>query len=988
MSRGLRILAIALVACLARLRLGGQSVNGNVYGRVIDEQGAPLPAVTVSLKGLGAPVSTTTTENGEFRFLNLSPGEYRITAARSGLSTVEHPRVVVASRQNAEVLVTLTIATQTESVIVTGEPPILDTRKSNVGVNVTERELEAIPTARDPWVIVQTTPGVLVDRVNVGGSESGQQSYFIGKGAGPGQSQWILEGMVFQQMAGLALGASPLYYDFDSFAEVQVSTGGTDPAVQTPGVQVNLVTKRGTNTVHGSARFYMADEAFEATNIPEELKLQLEAGGSPVSGNSIRLTQDYGAEVGGALVTDRLWLWAAYGRNQIDLITTGGQPDDTTLEAINAKLNATPFQGNAATAYYYRDDKVKFGRDAGLQRPPETTWDQSGPANAYMFEDSQVFTENLFATVTGSYKAFGFDLVPQGRGQMRQDTDQVFHNTYYTALYHRPDWQVGAKGTYFFRTGALGHEVRLGGLYRMNEALDRQVFEGNVVACDRNANFCGNQPVPTAQLNRDFVVHVDLHQYSAYIADTITLPRLTVNLGLRYDNQNGVNAPVVVEGSRATDLVPPGTVLPPTLNLPQSDPGYRWEDWEPRIGVTYAAGQDQKTLLRASFSRYANQLGTASIAPFSAAPPTLAAAGAGVVYPWNDVNQNQHVDPGEIDTTNPPLTFFGFDPSDPNNVTSSINAVDPNFRSGKTNEITASVERELTPSMAVSLGGTYRRMTDFELSSGFGLTEEDYILSTTTYRENGLSTWPLCPQPGYACGLLPDGTRYEVPVYRVRPGEPLSAGQYTQNNAGYHQTYYGAELQLVKNFSNNWMARLGAAYADWTQHWDADGVIDPTNVQLLNGGQVVVQSLGSGDKSRVYMNSHWQLNLSSMYTFPFGLSVSGNFFARQGYPLAYFQRVIANPDTQVSYDRTKIIVVAPYDAYRLGTVTEFDLGLSQVFRISRGDLTVYADFFNVTNENTVLQRQNQIGIGGPNGTNSIREIQSPFIARFGARVSF
>src|SRR5262249_42710590 len=159
-----------------------------------------------------------------------------------------------------------------------------------------------------------------------------------------------------------------------------------------------------------------------------------------------------------------------------------------------------------------------------------------------------------------------------------------------------------------------------------------------VVACDKGANWCGNQSFPAAELNRDGIAFTYLYQYSGYVSDTITTSRLTVNLGLRYDNQHGVNAPLSIPGSQAADLVPPGTVLPPALALPEQDPGFRWKDWQPRVGVTYMLGDDQRTLARASYARYANQLGTNSIAPFSAAPAvigTTSGAGAGVVYPWN-----------------------------------------------------------------------------------------------------------------------------------------------------------------------------------------------------------------------------------------------------------------------------------------------------------------------------------------------------------------
>ncbi len=557
-----------MVVLVGAREASAQSVTGNIYGRVVNEQGAPLPGVGATLTGVGAPLTATTTEGGEFRFLNLSPGEYKVTAALSGFSTAERPNIVVHSRQNAEIELTLKIAALAESVVVTGEPPILDTRKLNVGINVTRQELEAIPTARDPWVILQRVPGVQTDRVNVGGSESGQQSYLVGKGSPSSQTEWIFEGIVFQSMStASAVGTSPLYYDFDSLQEIHVSTGGTDPSTQTPGVQVNLITKRGTNSLRGTARIFIASENWEATNIPDELRLQLAAHGASIaSGNSIDTTQDYGAEIGGALLVDRLWLWGAYGRNQINLITTGGYTDDTTLENIDAKLNAQLVKNNAATLFYYRGDKVKLGRDVGLNRPPETSWDQTGPASAFKIEDSHVFNGNLFATVIGSHKDFAWGLVPEGSGQMRQDSSQTFHNTYFTAAYDWPDSQVGANMSYFLRTGRLSHELKVGGLYRFTNNSTRQIFEGNVVACNQNASWCPGRAEPAAELNRDSVVDVNLYQYSGYISDTLTIPRLTVNLGLRYDYQYGVNNPLLVEGSRAAEMAVRAR-LRPTLTL-------------------------------------------------------------------------------------------------------------------------------------------------------------------------------------------------------------------------------------------------------------------------------------------------------------------------------------------------------------------------------------------------------------------------------------
>jgi len=111
------------------------------------------------------------------------------------------------------------------------------------------------------------------------------------------------------------------------------------------------------------------------------------------------------------------------------------------------------------------------------------------------------------------------------------------------------------------------------------------------------------------------------------------------------------------------------------------------------------------------------------------------------------------------------------------------------------------------------------------------------------------------------------------------------------------------------------------------------------------------------------------------------------FLARQGYPIAYFQNVSANPNTTIAYEQTRSLVVAPYDRYRLDDVTNLDLGIAKAVKIRRAEVRLVGDVFNVLNENTVFQRQSQVGVAGPNGTNSIREVMAPRALRLGARLS-
>lgn len=94
-----------------------------------------------------------------------------------------------------------------------------------------------MPTARDPWVVMQLAPAIMLDRENVGGNESGQQASFLGRGDMSNSGYygsdniWAIDGVDITDPA--AMGGSPGYYDFDMFEELNITTGGADVTVQT-----------------------------------------------------------------------------------------------------------------------------------------------------------------------------------------------------------------------------------------------------------------------------------------------------------------------------------------------------------------------------------------------------------------------------------------------------------------------------------------------------------------------------------------------------------------------------------------------------------------------------------------------------------------------------------------------------------------------------------------------------------------------------------
>jgi Carboxypeptidase regulatory-like domain/Bacterial regulatory protein, Fis family len=172
-------LAIVLAAAVPA---AGQLQGGTVVGTAADQTGVMLPGVTVTIRGADVTHSVVTDEQGRFRFLNLAPGAYVLTAALAGFTTVVHDRIVVEVREHVEIPLSLKVAAVSETVTVSGQSPVVDSRATGTATNFAADELTRILTSRDPFALMRAVPGVIVDRVNIAGNETGQQSSFVSKG--------------------------------------------------------------------------------------------------------------------------------------------------------------------------------------------------------------------------------------------------------------------------------------------------------------------------------------------------------------------------------------------------------------------------------------------------------------------------------------------------------------------------------------------------------------------------------------------------------------------------------------------------------------------------------------------------------------------------------------------------------------------------------------------------------------------------------------
>ena len=937
---------------------------GRIEGNVVDSEGMALPGVTLTLESNFPTLTAITSESGNFAFRTLDLGMYRISFELPGFVKHVREKVMVRVGKTLSFNITMNLATLEEEVTVTAESPIVDTKKSGITTNVTTEWLANIPSARDPWVILEQTAGIMVDRVNVGGSQSGQQSEFTARGDSGENVMWNLDGLTITDQS--ALGATPMYWDFDAFEEIQITTGGGDPSIQTGGIALNFVTKRGGNKFRGQAYFYRTDQipwvGFQAENVSTEME------GYGYSGDKINRIKDYGFEAGGPIIKDRLWVWGAWGIQDISMFTAGGVPDNTLLDNIHLKLNFQITDKSRAEILYFYANKLKAGRGASVLRPAETTWDQDGPTNTYKAELEHIFSDNFFMSIKAGYLDMWFSLTPKGGidtpTTYSYDTG-VWGGSFYWYMTTRPQYHVNLSGNLFLE-GILGgdHEFKFGAEWRDSNVTSMSSYGGNQVSTTWEAmndywHDYGLPPTTTNSAGIWFIqgTNVDVHykRYSAWVGDTFTTGNLTLNLGLRYDYRFDSFRASSLD---ALNLAP--ALLPATTQAAQKK-AITWSSLSPRVGFTYDLTGDGKTIIRGNSGIYYDQLGQWN------AVLQAATYWREVDFYWHDANADSTVQTSEIVGYPDPgyMTYFS-DSYDPDNPTAGPMSIDPNLSAPKTFEAIIGLERELFPDFSLGVNFIYRYMNNYQWNPWPGVTSADWTVENTV------------TNAGYEDKY--DGNSYTATFYELPFTRP--AGNTLSNQPDYHQRFFGIEVTATKRLSDKWMLNASFTYNDHRQYYDSPASYqDPTEIAQYNGEIMAYETGGSG-KVDIYTNTRWQGKLNGMVQLPYGFNVSGFVTVREGFVIPVRLQTGHRGDAS----GRAYPMVRQFGDQRLPTFWLMDFRVEKVVPIGDyGTVSVMADIFNLFNNNTVLGRQPNINTS--KGYQPL-EIINPRVFRLGVRFRF
>jgi len=334
----------------------GQSTGGRLIGRVADSTGAVISGVSVTLvnEATGVSRNTKTNESGDYSFVEVVPGNYRVESALQGFKKDVHLDITLLVNQVLTLNVTMQPGGAQETVEVTTEAPLVETTSTQLGTVVNDRAIMQLPlNERDTYQFLSLQPGVQ-SQVNAdlyyGGSSTGSVS--VNGGRGRANNFSVNGGDANDMFANLpTVQPSP-----DSVEEFRILTNGFDAEYgRNSGSVVNVVTKSGTNKLHGDLYEFHRNRPLNAKGYLDPSKEAF-------------ILNQFGATVGGPIKKDRTFFFGSYdGRRRVRGVSSGTVSVPTMAETTGDFSGlGSPFTGGITNNFVAQVLDGRPGCDAAL----------------------------------------------------------------------------------------------------------------------------------------------------------------------------------------------------------------------------------------------------------------------------------------------------------------------------------------------------------------------------------------------------------------------------------------------------------------------------------------------------------------------------------------------------------------------------------------------------------------------------------------------
>ncbi|HJQ36055.1 MAG TPA: TonB-dependent receptor [Thermoanaerobaculia bacterium] len=914
-------------------RVFGQMTTGDLRGTVTDQAGAPLPGVTITLSGAGVPQVQVTDAYGNFRFPALAPGNYTITAQLEGFATAKTPAVVNLGKTTF-VPITLSPALS-ESMTVTADAPVVDVGSSSIDTNLGTRAIETLPTGRNYSSIAQVVPGVASD---ANPSNPGQSTITV-YGSSGAENAFFVDGV---NTTNVEYGFQGKELNFEFIREVNVKTGGYEAEFgRSTGGIINVITKSGGNELSGDVFGYYDSDSWQADAEP--------VVDTTLAGFKRR---DYGADIGGAFVRDKLWFFAAYDRvkNATDNILPAG-PAAGDIETTNsdrdlgsAKLTYNFSAGQSLVFTFLQDPRTDTGaiNDASHTLIGDRTTylgqQEFGGRDLALRYDGTVASAWVLSGQIARHKESNSVGPSTAGGEAVQFRDAA--NEFY---------QTGGFGLIqnknFERTHYAASAMRLLGSHEIKGGVDYEHAKAEVtkeMSGGQQVTVFTNEANPSKPIYSHFywttpdatLGNAPLSRLNASPEHKITSVflqdrwsannQLVLSYGMRWDKQE------IIDASGVTQI---------SLD----------KDFAPRLGLIYDPKGDHTSKVYASYGRYYEEI-----------PMDLVIRSFSYERQPRIINYSPtSIVPdaaAEADFETDSAILGGFtEPSD------------PDLENQYINEYVLGYEREVMPDVAVGVKGIYRN---------YGQVIEDF----------------LCADDGTYC--------------IGNPGEGIMKQAFTLDYSQQFdvpkpkRTFKGVQVDATKRFSHNWQAIASYLYSRLDGNFD--GEYAPfTNVgadpnisaaydyyDFFTNGRDLNTITNRGPLSN---DRRHQFKVSGVYETPWRLSLGAAAYWRSGTPVTRYGYSDA-------YGRYEFFLTNRGAEGRTPSNYDVDLHFGYPFEVGRGvRVNLLLDVFSVLNtQRAVLldqrwgfeeaDNEKPIPANADYGRSVLRT--APTSARFGVRVSF
>jgi len=549
-----RLLVFVALLLLAAGTLYGQATTSTLVGTVTSE-GKPLPGVTVtaSSPSLLGTRNTVTEANGDYFIPALPPGSYSVTFELEGLQTVTRKaelKLAETSRADADLKVTKVA----ESITVTAtSPSVLETPQ--VSTNLDAKLIEALPIGRRIQDRVVLAPGV---------TQGGTNGQVVINGAQSFDNLYLVNGVVINENVRGQPQAAVIE---DAIQETTLLTGGVSAEYgRFTGGVVSTITKSGGNTFTGSLRDNLTNDKW-IDRTPLEPKPHVD-----------KLNNVYEATLGGRIITDRLWFFAA-GRKEKS--STSGQtvapagvsPIQFAIgrdqKRYEGKLTGNVTSKHTLVGSYLKVDDAQTNTSFGNIVDEASLRSVENPIKLTAVHYNGVITNNFL--IEGLYSKKDFSIVGGGssardriNGTLLRDIatgwrgwSPTFCGVCEPKQRNNKDWEV--KGNYFLATSSMGSHNIVGGYDEFHELRNENnyqsgsdfrffgdfIFSGGqlYIHADPSLNSSG---VTRSRIQWDPLLGLsqtsDFETASLFVNDKWDFTqKLSFSLGLRYDKEDGQN---------------------------------------------------------------------------------------------------------------------------------------------------------------------------------------------------------------------------------------------------------------------------------------------------------------------------------------------------------------------------------------------------------------------------------------------------------------